>query len=485
MDYDDVESLRRNNVAWRLLRADHAPLVLAFLGRVFVEENTRSLPFEDLVSRLDDTLYALNERLGPGSFPRSAKAYVDDWAAPESGWLRKYYPGGSRDAHVDATPALERAYAWVRSLPQRSFVGTESRLNTAFDLLRQIAFGSEVDRDVRLTELRRRRAQLDDEIAALQEGEVPVMEPAALRDRYQQFVDTALGLLSDFREVEDNFRTLDRALRERVATWGGTKGELLDDVLGDRNAISDSDQGRSFHAFYDFLLSRERQEEFAELLARVQGLDAVGAPDPRVRRVHFDWLDAGERTQGTVRLLSEQLRRFLDDRVWLENRRVMEVLRSIEASALAVRDAPGHAPDMELDSTAPTVALPFERPLYTPKAPLELDSSATPADLELGDVAALFTQTYVDMDRLAREVRRSLQQRSQVGLADVLARAPLEQGLAELLGYFSLQGEEFEAVFDPAVRDEVQWNEPDGRRRVAELPRLIFARRQQREVAAR
>ncbi len=81
MEHDDIEGLRQESRAWRLLRAAHAPLVLSFLGKVYVEENARSLPFAVLVDRLDDTLYALNERLGEGTFPRPARAYVHDWAS--------------------------------------------------------------------------------------------------------------------------------------------------------------------------------------------------------------------------------------------------------------------------------------------------------------------------------------------------------------------------------------------------------------------
>jgi hypothetical protein len=62
--------------------------VLSFLHRVFVEENTRDIAAAELASRVDDELYALNERM-PKSFPRSAKAYLDDWASPAAGWLRK------------------------------------------------------------------------------------------------------------------------------------------------------------------------------------------------------------------------------------------------------------------------------------------------------------------------------------------------------------------------------------------------------------
>jgi len=39
MDHSDVERLRDRHPAWRLLRAANAPLILAFLGRYFVESN--------------------------------------------------------------------------------------------------------------------------------------------------------------------------------------------------------------------------------------------------------------------------------------------------------------------------------------------------------------------------------------------------------------------------------------------------------------
>ena len=312
--YDDIVWLRANSPAWRLLRADSGPLVLSFLHRVFVADNVRSIAAVELASRLDDELYALNERT-PKSFPRSAKAYLDDWASPDQGWLRKYYPEGSDEPHFDATPAVEKALQWVRALAERDFVGTESRLNTIFDLLRQIVFGTETDPQAKIEELRRQQRQIEDEIARIEAGDLSLLDSAGVRDRYQQFSAMARELLADFREVEENFRKLDRQLREKIAGWHGGKGELLDDVLGDRESIAGSDQGRSFQGFYDFLLSQSRREELAELLDRVHELPDNIERDPRLRKVHHDWLDAAERTQTTVRQLSEQLRRFLDDQV--------------------------------------------------------------------------------------------------------------------------------------------------------------------------
>jgi hypothetical protein len=475
MEYDDVAALQRHNAAWRLLRADHAPLIVSFLGEVFVEGNVRGIPAGDLTDRLDDVLYALNEGLDPPRFTKAARAYLDDWAGPETGWLRKYYPAGSDEPHFDATPAAERAVAWCASLRARAFVGTESRLNTVIELLRQMVFGAETDPDVRLAELERRRAELDAEIERARGGEVTVLDPSAQRDRYQQFAGTARELLADFREVETNFRTLDRDLREQITTWDGAKGGLLEQVVDGRASIADSDQGKSFHAFYDFLLSPTRQEELTDLLRRVHDLPALTGADERLRGVHHEWLAAGERTQATVRALSEQLRRYLDDRVWLENRRVMDVLRSIEAHALELRQEGRVDLTSEMDALAPTVVLPMERPLYSPPVKAAVDSAGLESGDDDFDSAALFGQVHVDPAPLTAHVRRALLQRPQVGLASLLRDHPLEQGLAELVTYFSLGDGSFDVVFDDA-REQVCWVDGEGRGREATVPRVTYAR---------
>jgi hypothetical protein len=477
MEHDDVAALRQHSAAWRLLRADSAPLIISFLDAVFVAGGVRGIPAGELTERLDDVLYALNEGEDPPRYPRPARAYLDDWAGPQAGWLRKYYVAGSDEAQFDATPAAEKAVAWIASLRERSFVGTESRLNTVVELLRQMVYGAETDPQVRLAELERRRAELDAEIERVRQGDVPVLDPSAQRDRYQQFAGTARELLADFREVEANFRALDRELREQITTWDGAKGGLLEQVVAGRASIADSDQGRSFHAFYDFLLSPARQEELADLLRRVHALPALAGADERLRGVHHEWLAAGERTQATVRTLSEQLRRYLDDRVWLENRRVMDILRSIETHALALRGEPVELAS-ELDALAPTVVLPMERPLYSPPAKAEVDSAGLESGDDDFDAAALFGQAHVDPAPLTAHVRRALLQRPQVGLAALVRDHPLEQGLSELITYFSLADDAFDVVFDE-VAEQIRWEDGAGLVRQATVPRVTYARREE------
>lgn len=476
MDYDYLVNLRRHHPAWRLLAAEHAPLVISFLHLSFIKPNIRTLAEPELAAQLDDYLYHLRERLGADAFPRAGSEYLSDWAGDDRGWLRRYYPLDSDEPHYDLTPAAEQAIHWLSGFERRQFVGAESRLKLVFDLLQEIARGTETDPQARLAELERRRGEIDAQIAEIQAGRLAFMDETQLRERFLQAVDTARALLADFRQVEQNFRDLDRQVRERIATWDGSKGAILEEVLGERDAIAESDQGRSFRAFWDFLMSAERQETLTALLDQVLALEAVAelGPDPRLRRVHYDWLTAGEATQRTVARLSEQLRRFLDDQAWLENRRIMTLLRGIEQHALAIRTTPPAEPLMSVDAPAPAVELPMDRPLFRPpvrpniadEAVIDGDA-AVPAD-------ALFAQTYVDKERLRALLRRALRSQRQVSLAELLRQHPLEQGLAELVAWLSLATGDGLGVIDESRQETVSWVDARGRTRLATLPAVLF-----------
>ncbi|CAI8883188.1 DUF3375 domain-containing protein [Methylocaldum szegediense] len=478
LDYATLDLLRQNHPAWRLLRSDHAPLVASFLHRVFIAPNVRVMAQSDLVEALEDELFGLRERLGEEAFPKSAHEYLNDWAGNDKAWLRKFYVQGSDEPHFDLTPSTEKAIAWLGTLTERTFVGTESRLLTLFELLRQMSEGSETNPEARIAELKRRRDEIDAEIARVQSGDIPLLDDTALKDRFQQFMALARELLTDFREVEHNFRALDRRVRERIALWDGGKGALLEEIMGERDAIAGSDQGRSFRAFWDFLMSSRRQEELTELLDRVLSLPPVAElrPDARIRRIHYDWLEAGEHTQRTVAQLSQQLRRFLDDKAWLENRRIMDILRNIEAKALELRDSPPAGDIMTVADTAATIELPMERPLYVPPIkPRIADLVLETGDAEV-DAAALFSQVVVNKTALSRHIRHALQERSQITLRELCEKYPLKQGLAELIAYLQLASETFKSVVDEEVTEIIVWQYDDGSMKQARLPRVIFVR---------
>lgn len=445
----DLRQLQQSHPAWRLLHAANAPLIVSFLGDYFVEDNRGATAEADLITALDDYLYAVH-KLDPQLFTNEPKAYLDDWASTDKGWLRKFYPLGSDEVHYDVTPAVEKAHRWVQSLQTKAFVGTESRLHTLVELLRQIVTGAEADPQTRLTELKKQRDLLDEQIRQAEEGKVEVLADARLRDRYQLFVSTSRDLMGDFRQVEENFRALDRDARAKIAGWDGGKGDLLADLVSSRSDISQSDEGLSFQAFHDFLLSESRQNDLVHLLSSLEEIEAITV-ERGIQTIHHDWAEAAERTQQTVRSLSEQLRSFLEDQVWLENRRVLGLIRTIEKSALALRDDPAknhHDLGMTVNEAGLRIALPMSRPLHSVKQAASVESLIAPAQIEEVDLDSLLLQRFVDTERLVRNIRNLVRPREQVLLSDVLVICPLEEGIAELLGYLSLSEADIKVDFD-------------------------------------
>ncbi|MDZ4729597.1 MAG: DUF3375 domain-containing protein [Xanthomonadales bacterium] len=485
-DYSSLEILRQHHPGWRLLRSDHAVLVASFLHRVIVAPNVRLMAAAELAELLEDELYALRQQLGEDVFPKKALDYLNDWAAVDKAWLRKFYKPGTDEAQFDLTPVTEKAIAWLSQLSERPFVGTESRMLTLFDLLKQMSEGSESDPVIRLAELQKKRDAIDLEMERVLSGDMPLLNDTELKERFQQFMYGARELLTDFRQVEHNFRQLDRRVRERIALWEGSKGELLEEIMGEHDAIADTDQGKSFQAFWDFLLSSQRQEELTTLLDRVLSLPAVAEsnPDSRTRRVHYDWMEAGEHNQRTVALLSQQLRRFLDDQAWLENRRIMDILHGIESNALALRAQwhRGTPPNvfMQMAQAGMDIELTIERRLFTPAIKPVIDQLTLQAGDENIDPSALFDQVVVDKERLRRHLRQALQLQTQITLSELVTTQPLQHGLAELVAYLMLGREGFNAVVDEATLEPINWqiDITDEREliRSALLPRVIFSR---------
>jgi hypothetical protein len=477
MDYHDLKALREAHAGWRLLAADHGAMIAAFLNRAFIEPNLRVLSESELSGKLEDFLHALREIEGTEAFPRSARTYLVDWSADTRGWLRRFYIESSDEPHYDLTPPTEKAIAWLRNLEQSEFVGAESRLLTVFELLRQIVAGTETDPANRIAELEEQKAELDREIDNIREGRLGILDDTRLRERFMQMAETARALLGDFRQVEENFRTLDRQIRERITRFEGSKGEVLADIFGEHDAIADSDQGRSFRAFWDFLMSPTRQDEFDQMLDKVLALEPIVElrPDRRLRRIHDDWLGAGEQTQRTVARLSEQLRRFLDDQAWLENRRIMDLIRNIEHNALEVRERPPRDWKLGLDPTAPSIELPLERPLYSPPVKPRIEQHKLIEGRDDVDSSALFNQLFVDREKLRGRIRRALQNRTQIDLKALIDEYPLDLGLAELVSYLAIAAEDPHAVIDESRSDEIKWTGTDGTERRARLPRVVFS----------
>ncbi len=479
MDFRYLVHLRATNPTLRLLTADNAPLIISFLHRVFIEPNRSSVPGRELETLLGDYLYRLHDLLAEERFPRTPREYLEAWASGESGFLRKYYPEGQDEPEYDLTPATARAIEWLQSLEQRRFVGTESRLLTIFELLRDIVGRTEQDPEIRIRELEKRKAAIEQEIEQIREQGIAPYDPTRVKERFFQAEDTARRLLADFRQVEYNFRALDRQTRERIATSSKRKGALLDEIFHDRDAIRDTDQGRSFKAFWELLMAPDRQEELEELLERLYNIPEIRKmdPDQLLARIRYLLLDAGEKVYRTANLLVEQLRKYLDDRAYLENRRIMELIRQIEKRAMKVKKVPPPGRQFTfMDALSPRIDLPMSRSLFViPKNPVIKEQTLEIGDEEIA-VDALYEQVYVDETELAQRIRTALQDANQVSLGQLVHLFPVEKGVAEIVAYLNLAEKDDRAMVSDEASEEITILTMDGRQKQVRVPQVIFVR---------
>lgn len=478
MNYDYVDRLKKSHPALKLLAADNAPLIISFLFKVFIEPNVRALPSADLQSRLADYIFNIRKIHGEELYPRSAGAYLDEWANPERGILRKFYPREQDEPEYDLTPAAAQAIDWLQGLADQHFVGTESRLLTIFDLLTDIVRRTETDPDIKIQELEARKEALEQEIARIRNNGILPHDPVQVKERFLQAEETARHLLADFRQIEYNFRTLDRETRERIATSDRAKGILLDEIFAEQDMIRDSDQGRSFQAFWELLMSPARQLELQELLQRVYELDEINTlePDQFLARIKFYLLEAGEKVYTTGNQLVEQLRRFLDNQAWLENRRIMDIIKEIEKTSIEVKNKPPGVKFTTLDSIKLHLDLPMDRSLFAP--PRQVALTKTTLEEGLADIKtdALFNQIHVDEALLRGNIRKALQSRSQISLKRLLAEFPLEKGLAELVAYINISTKSPEAMIDETKIENLLVPNSDGFKRTIQMPQIIFVR---------
>jgi len=450
-DYREIKYRLESYGVFRILRKESAAFMLGFFQEVFKRGHAGERPQSELASSLAAFQEFARMEEGEAFVPRDTRAYLDEWA--NEGFLRKFYPPDSEEARYELTPDSERALEWIAELAPRSFVGAESRLFFLFEALRDLAYGAAADPGERRAALERKRAEIDAELVRLERGQARGMDDTGILERFYGAEDAARRLIADFKQIEQNFRDLDRETKEKVIASDRSRGSVLKDVFEHRDAIVASDQGRSFSSFWAFIMSLEKREELASLIARVLDIPAVKSAR---KSFPLDSLDshlvsAGSRVQAMTHRLNEELRRFLDEGARRESLRVGGLVEEWKRTALALKeDPPKERNFMEIDGDA-EYSLVMDRPLFSPEEATVIAERPAETGMPSTDAQALYDVESVDLGALAERIEALLASSSQTSLSELVSRFPVTQGAAEILGYLSLAAEApSRAVFDDA-----------------------------------
>lgn len=475
LSHEYLEKMKQTHPALRLLNADNAPLIISFFYRIFIQPNRRSITYSDLHSKLHDYLYHLHEIYGDDKYPRSAKDYIEEWSGEQSEFLRQYYTAQNDEPELDLTPAAEKAIEWLSSLEQKQFIGAESRLLTLFQLLREIVHQTEPDPALRIIELERQKIQLETEIENIRAGIPTTHDGRRIKERFLQAEENARKLLSDFRQVEHNFRVLDRQAREHIAASEEQKGKLLDIIFSEHDIIQDSDQGKSFKAFWEFLMSPTSQDELKKMISDIFNLNEIKELNPsnHLSQIDTGLITAGEKVYKTTTLLSEQLRRYLENQAYLENRRILDLIKKIEKNAIKLKeDAPKTRSFSTLDDLNPDIELIMSRILFTPpKNPVISVDTLIEGNTDI-TLTGLYGQLYVNENELLANIRKALQNQTQISLKELINQFPVSKGIEEIITYFNIASKDSNAIINNHVEECLILHSKKIR-----MPQVIFTRK--------
>jgi hypothetical protein len=474
MKYEKALSLYRNDKTLQLLRAEHFPLLVSFFHLAFKQQDRISYIQADLQTLLGNFIFSL-ERQGITEYNKAPLDYLQKWA--QLGYLRRYYEAADEPVY-ELSPATENALKWLEDLNKQQFVGTHSRLLQFFTLLQQIANMTSGPYE-RIQQLQAKRDKIDKEIEQIKQGNFMPPSGTHIKENYFLAEETARRLLSDFRQVEENFREMDTNTRQTIIKSNLTKADLLDNIFQQQDYLWNTDQGKSFRAFWEFLMSQRMQEELEELLQKINSIPDIQKikREQVVDRIKTNLVDAGDKVNRSNDGLIEQLRKFVEQKNLSESRHILQSIEAIESLLMDHKES--ISPQMtwmEIDGLFKPI-LTMERPLFNPPAKVVFDKIEVEEGKSEANTDILFEQFYVDIEELKNNVRNLLRTKSQASLSEILNQYHPTRGVAEVLGYIQIATADNKHYVNREKEEELfVENTESGKRYRMQAPLIIFNR---------
>ncbi|GAA0880212.1 DUF3375 domain-containing protein [Algoriphagus jejuensis] len=482
------QSFIDSSVTLKLLRARNLSLPITFLGREFKANSVLSIPYQNLVQKLADFLeeveyYEEGEILKTDSnevgYHEKAKLYLDRWI--DANYLRNIVDDARKEPIVFLTKHTEKAFQVIELLRDREFVGTESKFKDIFSKLRDIIENANPDKEKRLAELERRKQAIDEEIRRIKiDGFVTTYEDYQVKSRYEEVNRLANEMIGDFKEVEDNFKEITRKIYERQQQAELSKGKLLSETFDALYELRSTDQGKSFYAFWQFMLDDVSQSDFQKLTKEVYNVledREIEVSSRSLRKLKTLLHLAARKVLDKNGVLADKLSREIVAKEKLESRKARELMSGIKQLAIQmVNLTPSKEFYLDIEGKA-EIELPLERKLGEKVESNSFMSSADHARLELEDLedlSRIYKVDLIDKQQLLANIHDLLESKRQVSLQEVVTEKGLRKGLAELLAYVALVNANASFFVNENVREEIEFNKAE--RKYLDLPQIIFTR---------
>jgi hypothetical protein len=450
--YEQLEVHIKNSPTLKMLRGGNAVLTVSFLLTQYKETNEQPVSYNLLIQKLANYLDDLNYQdeeevglkdLGLDSFDK-AKKYIEQWADEQHRYLSIYTDENSREVMVSPTKYASRVFQIIELLKERKFVGTESKFKDIFNKLRELIENSIDDPVKKIEELERQKKEIENEIRRIRrEQTVSTFENYQIKSRFDDITKLTNELIGDFREVEDNFKIIVRSIIEKQSDKSLSKGKLLQHTFDSLDELKETDQGKSFYAFWNFLLDDASQDELKTLVDEVYNIledRDIEYNDRFLRKAKSILHLSGRKVWDSNNLLADKLTRIIAEKNLEERKKVKETINGIRQLALKLIDKKLSVDTfIEIDGIV-EINLSMERKLGEEQIFSEFNEQPKSAEniLDIESLGNISNLRHINRKELLNNIESLLNERETITLSEVLNKFPITKGLAEVLGYVSL-----------------------------------------------
>ena len=399
--------------SFKLLRSDNFPFFLGFFYYVF--KNDDKIPHIEIEAKLDDYMFEY------GIGIKTPKEYIEDMV--KAGYLKRYF---EKDIlYYELTKDIYKVMEFVESVEKKEFVGSETKFNILLDILDKLNFET-LEKDERIEVLKGKIKSLNKEIITLRKEEV-VFDERRIKELIFEFLNISKKLLFDFSEIEENFLFLNKQIKEKIIS-SMKKADVLDFVFSSEEKIKESNEGKSFLAFW-YLLESEKSEEMDEIIDKIiNNTNLTQFQKASLENFKNDLRKNGYKVLNLINKLIEQLRIFIDEKIYLENKRVKELIEDISSKIIKTGEC---KLSMEIENLKMDINLPFERSFY--EVQKNENFKIELKEVEINDNLE-FLVDFVDEEKIKQNIKNYLKINKQAEIIEILKYFHVEN-IAEIASY--------------------------------------------------
>ena len=303
------------------------------------------------------------------------------------------------------------------------------------------------DTEKRVQLLEEKKMEIEQQIQRIKIGEdVIVFEEFEIVPRFNQLNQSAKELLSDFKEVEDNFKEITKRIYQKHSDGSLTKSDILTFTFDALDELKDSQQGKSFYAFWSFILNPDLHNKWESLTKELyQTLEEknISVKDSFLKGMKNHLYNSGKKVYKANDKMAEKLSRIIRENESSNSEATKKIIQEIKKQLLEIskkKKKPKISFELETDIE---INIPFERKLTTEQSeavtyinkPQIADEDITSSE----HLGKLFSQSNIDKELLRKRIKDILKDKSQTTLLEVVEKqGGLEKGLPELFGYIGI-----------------------------------------------